>query len=112
MLQDGAELLYVSEQLGHRSPSFTLDRYAHLLPRNRRGNVNGLDRLAPTGTPASPATETFVLSAPDDVPETQAAHGELKAGARSRTADLLITNTTPASTTVSHGDVLSKKSKG
>jgi integrase len=60
LLQDGAELLYVSEQLGHHAPSFTLDRYAHLLPRNRRGYVNRLDALAPAGTPAAPATETAV----------------------------------------------------
>jgi integrase len=60
LLQDGTELLYVSEQLGHATASFTLERYTHLLPRNRRGYVNRLDRLAPAGTPAAPATGTTV----------------------------------------------------
>jgi hypothetical protein len=45
--QDGAELLDVSEQLGHHSASFRLDRYGHLMPRNRRRLVNRLDSLAP-----------------------------------------------------------------
>jgi integrase len=66
LLQQGAELLYVSEQLGHHAASFTLERYVHLMPRNRRGYVNRFDHLAPAGTPAAPATETAVsLHAPD-----------------------------------------------
>jgi integrase len=66
LLQDGVELLYVSQQLGHATASFTLDRYAHLLPRNRRGYVNRLDSAAPAGTPEAPATRTNVLrSGPD-----------------------------------------------
>jgi hypothetical protein len=36
----------VSQQLGHHSPAFTLQVYGHLLPRNRRGEVNRLDRPA------------------------------------------------------------------
>jgi integrase len=38
-LQAGVELLYVSQQLGHHSPAFTLAQYAHLLPKRspRRG---------------------------------------------------------------------------
>jgi integrase len=43
LLQDGTELLYVSQQLGHHSAAFTLQVYGHLLPRDRRGEVNRLD---------------------------------------------------------------------
>lgn len=68
LLQHGAEPLYVSEQLGHHSPAFTLDRYAHLLPRNRRGFVNRLDALAPAGTPGAPESETTVS---DDESESE-----------------------------------------
>ena len=31
LLEDGAELLYVSEQLGHHKPSFTLEKYGQLI---------------------------------------------------------------------------------
>jgi len=54
LLGDGAELLYVSKQLGHHSPSFTLDVYGHLMPQNRRHVANRLDSLAPSGTPTAP----------------------------------------------------------
>ena len=61
LLQDGTELLYVSQQLGHHSPAFTLQVYGHLLPRDRRGEVNRLDRPATVRNPAATST-------PDDVP--------------------------------------------
>lgn len=60
LLQGGVELLYVSQQLGHHSGSFTLQVYGHLLPRDRRGEVNRLDRPAtirnPGATSAADAT--------------------------------------------------------
>lgn len=43
MLQQGEELIFVQEQLGHHSAAFTLKEYGHLMPRDRRGNVNRLD---------------------------------------------------------------------
>jgi integrase len=76
LLQDGAELLYVSEQLGHSTASFTLERYAHLLPRNRRGYVNRVDDMAPAGTPAAPAPGTAVLPPSDHTAQTQVAQGQ------------------------------------
>ncbi len=54
LLGDGAELLYVSQQLGHHKASFTLDVYGHLMPRDRRGVANRLDALAPARTPSAP----------------------------------------------------------
>ena len=37
------ELHFIQQQLGHHSPAFTLAVYGHLLPRDRRGEVNCLD---------------------------------------------------------------------
>lgn len=43
LIEAGKELQYVQEQLGHHSAAFTLAVYGHLLPRNRRGEVDCLD---------------------------------------------------------------------
>ncbi len=43
LLAAGKELHYVQQQLGHHSPAFTLAVYGHLLPRDRRSEVNCLD---------------------------------------------------------------------
>jgi integrase len=56
-LAAGKELHFVQQQLGHASPGFTLTIYGHLVPRDRRGEVDFLDDLgAPVrSTPASAA---------------------------------------------------------
>jgi len=61
LLQDGTELLYVSQQLGHHSPAFTLAIYAHLLPKDRRGAVNRLDRPASIRKPDASDSSNAVL---------------------------------------------------
>ena len=61
LLEAGREIHYVQEQLGHHSPAFTLAVYGHLLPRNRRGEVDCLDDGVPTGTPGAPDTMNSVL---------------------------------------------------
>lgn len=43
MIAAGKELHYIQEQLGHHSPALTLSVYGHLLPRDRRGEVDCLD---------------------------------------------------------------------
>jgi integrase len=48
MIEAGKELHYIQQQLGHHSPAFTLSVYGHLLPRDRRGEVNCLDDKAET----------------------------------------------------------------
>ncbi len=58
LLQDGAELMYVSQQLGHHSAAFTLETYGHLMPRDRRGVANRLDELSPVTTPRRADGET------------------------------------------------------
>lgn len=43
LIEAGASLTYVQQQLDHRSPAFTLAVYGHLLPRGDRQAVNRLD---------------------------------------------------------------------
>ncbi|MGD0948905.1 MAG: tyrosine-type recombinase/integrase [Candidatus Binatia bacterium] len=59
LLAAGKDLHYIQQQLGHHSPAFTLAVYGHLLPRDRRNEVNCLDDVppggvAPGGTPMAP----------------------------------------------------------
>jgi len=61
LIAAGKELHYIQQQLGHHSPAFTLSVYGHLLPRDRRGEVNCLDDAAPTGTPVAPNAKNDVL---------------------------------------------------
>ena len=75
LLQDGTELLYVSQQLGHHSPAFTLQVYGHLLPRDRRGEVNRLDRPASIRKPAASDSSNAVLA------ETETARNSLESQA-------------------------------
>ena len=44
-LAAGKELHFVQQQLGHASPAFTLTIYGHLVPRDRKGEVDFLDGL-------------------------------------------------------------------
>jgi integrase len=59
LIAAGKELHYTQQQLGHHSPAFTLAVYGHLLPRDRRGEVNCLDdnTTAPNRTPGTPEGE-------------------------------------------------------
>ena len=55
LLQDGAPITYVSQQLGHKDASITLRVYAHWLPDLATHTfVNALDDAAPDVTQASP----------------------------------------------------------
>ena len=57
LLQEGAPITYVSQQLGHRDPSITLRVYAHWLPdASSYALVNRLDDAASDVTQASPTT--------------------------------------------------------
>lgn len=58
LLQEGAPITYVSQQLGHRDPSITLRVYAHWLPDPMNAKaLDVLDDATPDGTPAAPATD-------------------------------------------------------
>jgi integrase len=54
LLQAGAPITYVAQQLGHRDASTTLRVYAHYLPDDSRRDVALLDGQPPA-TPAQPA---------------------------------------------------------
>lgn len=43
LLEQGASLAYVQQQLGHSSISITVDLYGHLVPGNQRHEVDKLD---------------------------------------------------------------------
>ena len=43
LIEAGKELQYVQQRLGYHSAAFTLSVYGHLLPRERRGEVNCRD---------------------------------------------------------------------
>jgi len=53
LLERRESLAYVSEQLGHSSPAITLKVYTHLVPREGRRAVDGLDALTSTHHSAS-----------------------------------------------------------
>jgi integrase len=59
LIQDGASLAYVKDQMGHSSIQITVDTYGHLIPGANINWVDGLDRKTPqqNATPAQPETE-------------------------------------------------------
>jgi len=54
LIQDGASLAYVKDQMGHSSIQITVDTYGHLIPGANINWVDGLDRRA---TPQQNATQ-------------------------------------------------------
>jgi integrase len=50
LLQAGAPITYVSQQMGHRDASITLRVHAHYLPDASRREVDRLDALQPSAT--------------------------------------------------------------
>lgn len=46
LIHQGEELLLISERLGHKSVSFTLDTYGHLFPSRQKQLSNKLDSLS------------------------------------------------------------------
>jgi hypothetical protein len=45
LINQGANLKYISKQMGHASVQITLDRYGHLLPDTGREEMQKLDRV-------------------------------------------------------------------
>jgi len=92
LLQNGASIVYVKEQMGHSSIQVTVDIYGHLIPG---ANVSFVDRLdeIPEGEPetgrqqsASPAQQGEMEIPPDLVQVVEGTGG----GGRTRTYDLRI----------------------
>jgi integrase len=55
LLQSGAPVHYVKEQMGHASISTTVDTYGHVMPNANRNAVNKLDDFGPTPAEWKPA---------------------------------------------------------
>jgi Phage integrase family len=55
LIQDGASLAYVKDQMGHSSIQITVDTYGHLIPGANINWVDGLDRKTTPQQNATPA---------------------------------------------------------
>jgi integrase len=87
LIQQGASLAYVKEQMGHSSIQVTVDTYGHLIPG---GNIAWVDALDPktsqqkNATPAQQMKERLVINMPQVIENNGAGEGN-------RTPDLRFT---------------------
>ena len=102
MIQAGAPLTYIRDQLGHSSIKVTVDHYARWLPRSDKTYVDRLDQSSEQEAlraveedgdggapdPGGDQSVTNLDSADEQPPQVVDFNG---AGERTRTADLLIT---------------------
>ena len=72
LIQDGASLAYVKEQMGHSSIQVTVDTYGHLIPGANIKWVDGLDRATSLEQNATPAQLETAL-----VPESEMQYMEV-----------------------------------
>ncbi len=84
LIQDGASLAYVRDQLGHSSIAITVDLYGHLVPS---ANIAWVDRLDEKTSPQQNATpaQLEVVGESDNSPEVLETNGSPGV---SRTPDL------------------------
>jgi len=92
LLQKGAGIVYVKDQLGHSSIQVTVDTYCHLIPG---ANVSYVDRLDPKPTKKSPSKpqQSATPAQPSEYDETAIpAHVTdlIGGGGWSRTNDLRV----------------------
>ena len=88
LIQNGASLAYVREQMGHSSIQITVDTYGHLIPGGNIEWIDGLDSRTipqPNATQAQPSGEEKLGEGEQVVWN----HG---AGEGNRTPDLRFTN--------------------
>ena len=94
LIQSGASIVYVKEQMGHSSIQVTVDTYGHLIPGADVSYVDRLDQKStekrsleqqPSATPAQPKDETGTLI-PAYVVDL------IGGGRQDRTADLRVMN--------------------
>jgi integrase len=86
LIQDGASLAYVKDQMGHSSIQVTVDTYGHLIPGADINWIDGLDRKTSSQQNATPA-QLDVLQEESESPEVVEKVGER---GRNRTFNLLI----------------------
>jgi integrase len=86
LIQDGASLAYVKDQMGHSSIQITVDTYGHLIPGADINWIDGLDRKTSPQQNATPAQLEVLQEEPEslDVVEKSGERG------RNRTFNLLI----------------------
>jgi len=65
LIQDGASLAYVRDQMGHSSIQITVDTYGHLVPGADIAWVDRLDSKTSSQQSATPAQPEAVVSKPD-----------------------------------------------
>jgi hypothetical protein len=65
LIQDGASLAYVKEQMGHSSIQITVDTYGHLIPGADINWIDGLDRRTSQQQNATPAQPALAQAEPD-----------------------------------------------
>lgn len=59
-IADGADIMALSRDLGHSSPSFTLNRYGHLFERHRKRDAPTLERLLGLSEPTNGTERVYV----------------------------------------------------
>jgi integrase len=90
------ELHYIQEQLGHHSPAFTLTVYGHLLPRDRRGEVDCLDDDPASFRKPGASAADDLSTEKNETPQPSEIAGLSRAGDRGRTGDLMLGKKTGA----------------
>jgi integrase len=92
LIQDGASLAYVKEQMGHSSIQVTVDTYGHLIPRADINWIDGLDRKTSQQQNATPAQPEVVSAEERETASLQAIvdAGDSGERGRNRTYNLLI----------------------
>ena len=66
LLQPGASLVYVKDQLGHASVRLTVDTYGHLIPGANRQAVDRLDDAPGEGRPSGVSASLSATPAQPD----------------------------------------------
>ncbi len=92
LIQNGASIVYVKDQMGHSSIQVTVDIYGHLIPG---ANVSFVDRLdevpaekaETTPQQSAPPAQPDVIEIPPDILQVLESNG---GGGRTRTYDLRI----------------------
>lgn len=70
LIQDGASLAYVRDQMGHSSIQVTVDTYGHLIPRANIAWVDRLDSEPPQQKPSHQRRDEQQNATPAQQPET------------------------------------------
>jgi integrase len=86
LIQDGASLSYVKEQMGHASIKVTADTYGHLIPG---ADINWIDRLDREASPQPNATQAQPEQCDDELQSLEVVEKDGERG-RNRTYNLLI----------------------